>query len=602
MQENITAPLRTEQDDIRDASSSRSQSANNDGDVPVSSDSFAEQHHVQSQHKEATCTSSACDATTLGASTVPTFSRGAVAEMSPESTSSPTQPLLTQIAHPILPPQLLPDTRSVDPHAAQLRRIGAPRFISHRGPPTITDPVTESQFYHKPTSTLFSQTKMENPHHPQPSPTQSKNPHTHSQELFISRFLPKFRLEPPTTQPQLPPQQRPTSVATSQPSHGHSQPLTTKPTSDIPALPRTQPQLSSVQPLQPSISTLDTHGEISNLMTLAPEFDVVPQLNQSEPVQLNGTQQGDPAQSAKSTNDTELSEWLKRNTSQSPMTSNDPRVTQPSWLPMVEKHDIPIVVGVGVSLAFIFITVMFYSVVQKNQPVPTNRAAQRNVGVPARNPDRRAAGRTYENRAFEDDDCVAVIEQSPYTSDTRARPPGPSLVTVQMEPAAADLHEDTQLTLDKHSVSVETYHESILDTKIDPSLEEETGCTMSQPNIQLQCAEDWTSNRGDNHSLCQDPLPPPLSLPSCSPSPSPPSRREEGLHTSLTLQSPEQCAAPLHHSLSISHGNPPLLLSHHLSLGLTTVAVDVHFYPPATASAAAGTSTGTQVNSVSHST
>lgn len=52
------------------------------------------------------------------------------------------------------------------------------------------------------------------------------------------------------------------------------------------------------------------------------------------------------------------------------------RVTQqsPSWLPVVEKHDIPIVVGVGVSLAFMFITVFFYSVVQKNQPVPPNRA------------------------------------------------------------------------------------------------------------------------------------------------------------------------------------------------------------------------------------
>lgn len=52
------------------------------------------------------------------------------------------------------------------------------------------------------------------------------------------------------------------------------------------------------------------------------------------------------------------------------------RATQssPSWLPVLEKHDIPIVVGVGVSLAFIFITVSFYSVVQKNGPAPTSRA------------------------------------------------------------------------------------------------------------------------------------------------------------------------------------------------------------------------------------
>lgn len=70
-------------------------------------------------------------------------------------------------------------------------------------------------------------------------------------------------------------------------------------------------------------------------------------------------------------------------------------------------------------------------------------------------------------RAFEDDDCVAVIEQSPNTSDTRARPPGPSLVTVQMEPTFEELQEDnTTPTVDKHSVTVETYPEPIVDTKV----------------------------------------------------------------------------------------------------------------------------------------
>lgn len=60
------------------------------------------------------------------------------------------------------------------------------------------------------------------------------------------------------------------------------------------------------------------------------------------------------------------------------------RVTQqsPSWLPVLEKHDIPIVVGVGVSLAFIFITVTFYSVVQKNEPAPTSRAGLKSLAAP----------------------------------------------------------------------------------------------------------------------------------------------------------------------------------------------------------------------------
>ncbi|XP_071339664.1 protein sax-3 [Trachinotus anak] len=715
-----------------------SASVNTSKELPVSqyNDSVAEQllktrHHlhVQAQHKEATCFSSNCDATTNEAAPFSTFSRVAVAElkMSPRSlgrfshhsllqpTTNPNQPLVTQMQPPILPPppppqlpvtsasllitdseplvtqnqtsvvtsevlgttiqyllpesqshltltsshtqfqhqvseELLTDSKGSDIPAVSLvsqtpelltekpvtqppskLSVGAPfgflKSDSYLRTPThglVTQTmtshsssvtqlyrsqtqshqlVTKSQFYpsfHEPTSSQTSQTNLL---HQQPPPTTSQIPRSHPQQFLTLSFLPKFHLELSTIQHHLSPTQpSPSSITTFQPSHVHSPPSIPKPASAISTLPQTQTRSSPTQHLHPSVSTTHPHDQTPHLSTLVPKNPVVHQVNISDKVQLNVTQQGDPAQSDKSANDTELSEWLKRNTSQSPMTSNDPRVTQqsPSWLPVLEKHDIPIVVGVGVSLAFIFITVTFYSVVQKNEPAPTSRAAQRNLGVPVRHAERRAAGRTYENRAFEDDDCVAVIEQSPNTSDTRARPPGPSLVTVQMEPTFEDLQEDTQPTLNNHSVTVETYPEPILDTKIDPSVEEEKGFTLSQPSIQLQCSEDWTSNREDNHSPCQDALPPPSSLPSCSPSPSPPSRREESLRSSLTLQCAEQCVAPIHHSLSISHGNPPLLLSHHVSLGLTTVAVDVHFYPAATASMAVGTTT--HINSVSNST
>lgn len=67
------------------------------------------------------------------------------------------------------------------------------------------------------------------------------------------------------------------------------------------------------------------------------------------------------------------------------------------------------------------------------------------------------------HRAFEDDDCLAVIEQCPNTS---ARPPGPSLVTVQMEPTSMALQGDPGLAPDNHSVTVETYPEPVLDTKV----------------------------------------------------------------------------------------------------------------------------------------
>ncbi|XP_034728636.1 uncharacterized protein LOC117945315 isoform X2 [Etheostoma cragini] len=505
-----------------------------------------------------------------------------------------------------------------------ITQSSASQAESHQTP--IDQLVTKSQFYqsyYEPTTSQISQTKLEHQvqrlhqkTHLQLSPTISEITKTDPPQSFTQSLFPKFHHEQTKITHDLPFTHPPPSPFTKpQQSQTYSQPFPAKPTLTKSSTPTQHPLLHSQPPLpqtetfpvqhkdplqiQPSISTIH---QTSDHSTLNPEILVVHQVNVSDQIQLNTSQQGDPVQSNKSSNDTELTEGLKRNTSQSPMTSNDPRVTQqsPSWLPVLEKHDIPIVVGVGVSLAFIFITVTFYSVVQKNELATTSRAVQRNLGVPIRHTEHRAAGRTYENRAFEDDDCVAVIEQSPNTSDTRARPPGPSLVTVQMEPTFEDLQEDTQPALDDHLVTIETYPEPILDTKVEPSLEEEKGCSLSHPSIQLQCAEDWTSNRGDNSSQCQDALPPPSSLPSRSPSPSPPSTREEGLRSSLTLQSAEACVAPIHHSLTISHGNPPRLLSHHVSLGLTTVAVDVHFYPATTASTAVGTST--HINSVSNCT
>ncbi|XP_021180202.2 uncharacterized protein LOC105937246 [Fundulus heteroclitus] len=373
-------------------------------------------------------------------------------------------------------------------------------------------------------------------------------------------FLPKFHLEIPFTQTE------PPSVTEPRPFPFDGQPLATS--------------------LSPGSS--EQHHPVSDPESISHVYWVN---------EINATQRQQPA------NRTELTNWKKRNTSQSPMTSNDPMGTQqsPSWLPVLEKHDIPVVVGVGISLAFIFMTVTFYSVVQKNEPAPPVRPAQRNVGVPIRNADCQAAGHTYENRAFEDDDCVTVIEQSPNTSDTRARPPRPSLVNVQMEPNFEEIQEVSQPTVDHYSVTVETHPEPIVDTKIDSSLEEDKRCSLSHPSSRLLCTEDWSSIPGENHSPCQDAFPPPSSFPSHSPSPSrsPPSRREEALRSSLTLRRAESCAAPIHHSLSISHGSPPLLVSHHVTLGLTSIAVDVQVYPAASAPAAVSSST--HINPVSNS-
>ncbi|XP_028831759.1 hemicentin-2 isoform X2 [Denticeps clupeoides] len=248
-----------------------------------------------------------------------------------------------------------------------------------------------------------------------------------------------------------------------------------------------------------------------------------------------------------------------------------PRMTKPSppLIPLLEKHDIPIVVGVGVSLAFIFITMAFYSLVQKNDPTaPMGRGAQRHLGVPCRHGERLVTGRTYENRAFEDDNLVAVIEQSPNTSETRAHPPIPSTSTLMMEGSYDDVPEVSPL----HDlpVLVETHPDPSEDVQMDTSLEEGKVTPFSNPDIQLQSVADW---RSQEFGECQD-------MPS-SPPTSSPQVREEGLHSSLTLQTSEPCTTPIRHSINICHGSSPLLLSHCVSLGMTTVAVDVHFYPSA---------------------
>ncbi|XP_061529511.1 uncharacterized protein LOC133400663 [Phycodurus eques] len=189
-----------------------------------------------------------------------------------------------------------------------------------------------------------------------------------------------------------------------------------------------------------------------------------------------------------------------------------------------------------------------------------------------RHAERHPAGRPYENRAFEDDECTAVMERDANGSDIRARPPGLSLVMVQMEPTCED----------PRSVTVEMYPEPVVDTKIDNSdqEEEEKSCgPSSSPSFQLS-QEEWPGMATDNQSLCQNTLPP------LSSSPSPlPSLPDTGLRSSLTLRGAEALAAPVHHSLSLSHGGAPLMISHHVSVGHATVAVDVHFYPAGTAAA-----------------
>lgn len=109
--------------------------------------------------------------------------------------------------------------------------------------------------------------------------------------------------------------------------------------------------------------------------------------------------------------------------------------------------------------------------------------------------------------------------------------------------------------------------------QLETSFEESKVIPSPQSDIQLQCMEDWRSR---DFGQCQDASSPPP--------PNPPAAQDEGLRSSLTLQTSEPCSIPVHHSINITHGSSPLLLSHCVSVGMTSVAVDVHFYPSASAS------------------
>lgn len=219
---------------------------------------------------------------------------------------------------------------------------------------------TKSQFYqvyHEPMSIPTDQANLRDPAQPihwttqwQASPTPSQMPQSDTDQSFTPSPFQKFHLEQATIKYYLPYTQSP-PLSVTLPEQSHFQPFPTmpEPSLTVSPLPPMEPQLSPTQhpllssqtfipqtetfpldhssPLliQPSFSTIYPPDQTLKPSTVEPEIPGVHQVNMSDQVQLNISKPGDPVQSAKSANDTELTEWLKRNTSQSPMTSNDPR-------------------------------------------------------------------------------------------------------------------------------------------------------------------------------------------------------------------------------------------------------------------------------------
>lgn len=76
---------------------------------------------------------------------------------------------------------------------------------------------------------------------------------------------------------------------------------------------------------QPNSPSIYPSGQASDYPSKHPLVPDVRQVNISNQVQLNISKEANSLNLTKIVNDTEITEWRKKNTSQSPMTSNDPR-------------------------------------------------------------------------------------------------------------------------------------------------------------------------------------------------------------------------------------------------------------------------------------
>ncbi|KAK5609422.1 hypothetical protein CRENBAI_009578 [Crenichthys baileyi] len=379
--------------------------------------------HVLAQQKT-TCFS--CNSTT----TTPAFSRKFIPEQKTKSgpdqilqeTIHPTQMFVTQMQPPILPPPPHPNFMSGDLNS-QLPLTKDPLFISTSQPPVThssTAVATNKGFglslHYQPTEseTLTSTHQFEpfgvNNESPvnqvtdmlsdlmgseTPGPTQSSvsqnkvrpsdlvtvtseaesyhlKTHSFHQRHILSKKEASSQIYPtkPTNLQYSPSLQQTSHIIPGQPITPMS--FLPKFHLEIPHMQPPSPLITEPQPLQFDDQPPDTTLSPGSSQQHRPVSDPKNTSHVYWLNQLNATQREQPS------NSTEITDWKKKNTSQSPMTSNDPIGTQqsPSWLPVLEKHDIPIVVGVGISLAFIFITVTFYSMVQKNEPTPPGRAGQ----------------------------------------------------------------------------------------------------------------------------------------------------------------------------------------------------------------------------------
>ncbi|XP_067825523.1 uncharacterized protein [Heptranchias perlo] len=126
----------------------------------------------------------------------------------------------------------------------------------------------------------------------------------------------------------------------------------------------------------------------------------------------------------------------------------------------LEKHDIPIVAGVTVSLTMIFITMGIYSVRQKkNENRETERRLLRDSRMSSQNTGRFEM-HTHDNRAFEDDSPRDAVEQTPdeRQSVTATSPKQSSVKAIRVTAEFALVRQSESLFSISGNNNLQTWH------------------------------------------------------------------------------------------------------------------------------------------------
>ncbi|XP_043914065.1 uncharacterized protein LOC122790603 [Protopterus annectens] len=297
-------------------------------------------------------------------------------------------------------------------------------------------------------------------------------------------------------------------------------------------------------------------------------------LNRSAQTSRNVTDNAGPATQGPTKISTQSSVKTKETS-----TRQEPEPKNSSWLPIMQKHDIPIVVGVSVSLTLIFITMGVYHLTQKKtENTETNRHLLRDSVPSSRNSSNMEAC-TYENKAYEEDITDVTDHIAPSTS-----PLATNSITVTAEFPPSQQKENVCPDANHDALPGNTILETTLLQDIDMPLHhrsKEHGNGNFRDSVEQMVFEPVIKESGKQKPDITENANKTNQTKSA----------EEQSCTTINLQEVEGTLTNMpanEENASSTHftGIPaPLVLSQCITLndrnstGITTVSVDIHLYP-----------------------